>query len=590
MADPIKVLFINFPPHPIGEIEPAFRGKSEIVDVPVIPLGICYLSANLKSRVKNVDVRLIDYAMIMAMRAHEFTSVDEFIKKPGEDLSGDFSPDIIGFSMLFSVCHPLFIIAATELKKVWPNAVMITGGNHATNSVDVITQHPDIDYVAKGECELAFSQFVENFHQRADLNIKGIYSRQHVINKLPMPHAEAVENLDELGFPDWDILDIEAYAATPLKRSRTAANVKESRELSILTTRGCSFSCTFCAVHTTMGKKVRFRSVGHVIEEMKTLWDRYQINLFSIEDDLFTANRKRVLPLLSAMKCLGASIPNFETTFPSALSVNTLFDDVMDALIDAGMKVTNVAIESGSKHVQRNIIKKNCNLDRALEVVKYFRDRGVFTRCYFIGGFPGETKEMLDETREYAKKIKSDWACFGIAAPLRGSEMYDQFVHAGYIKDDIEQWSSAFYSERIFDTPEIGAEEIKDFFYRTNLEVNFLNNPQFLTGKWTDCIEIFENILSGHPYHIFAWYIIMKSYIGLNQLADAAIAERQIFELVKNDERATRLYERYGYMLGDIAIPGFQKNKRETDYFTVPEAPILDEEEMRVKPIMHNVG
>ena len=123
-----------------------------------------------------------------------------------------------------------------------------------------------------------------------------------------------------------------------------------------------------------------------------------------------------------------------------------------------------------------------------------------------------------------------------------------------------------------------------------NLEVNFLNNPQFLTGKWTNCIEIFENILSGHPYHIFAWYIIMKSYIGLNQLADAAIAERQIFELVKNDERATRLYERYGYMLGDIAIPGFQKNKRETDYFTVPEAPILDEEEMRVKPIMHNVG
>ena len=114
----------------------------------------------------------------------------------------------------------------------------------------------------------------------------------------------------------------------------------------------------------------------------------------------------------------GEDVPNFEIQFPNGLSVNTLFADVMDALIDAGMKVTNVAIESGSQYVQRHIIKKNCNLDRALEVIKYFRDRGVMARCLFIGGFPGETRELMRETVDYAKKLRCDWAVFSVAAPV----------------------------------------------------------------------------------------------------------------------------------------------------------------------------
>ena len=527
------------------------------------------------------------------MRAGEFKSLEDLIGKPAKELAESFTPDIIGFSMLFSTCHPLFIVAATELKKIWPEAVMITGGNHGTNSVDVIVEHPNIDFVSKGECELALAEFISNFDRRDEIQVQGIYSRQHVIDKLPMPHAAAVDDLDELGFPDWELLDIEAYVTSPFKRSRTwKGEGSEDREISILTTRGCSFSCTFCAVHTTMGRKVRFRSVEHVIDEMRQLWERYQVNLFLVEDDLFTANRKKVLPLLAAMNKLAEDIPEFETQFPSALSVNTLFDDVMDALIDAGMKVTNVAIESGSKHVQRHIIKKNCNLDRAIEVVNYFRDRGVITRCYFIGGFPGETKEMLNETLEYAKNLNCDWATFGIAAPLRGSEMYDQFIDLGYIKDDMAQWSSAFYQERIFDTPEIGADEIKDFFYRANLEVNFINNPNVLNKKWDHCLQVFTGIVSGYPYHIFGWYVLMKAQAGLGNHDKADEIREKIYDLVDTDERATRLYRKFGFLMKDIQIGAYTFDEDDNGIIDINDldAPILSEDEMRVKPIMHNVG
>ena len=117
---------------------------------------------------------------------------------------------------------------------------------------------------------------------------------------------------------------------------------------------------------------MRFRSVENVMAEIDLLHQKYGVNLFIPEDDLFTANRKKVIPLLQELAKRHETIPGFELQFPNALSVNTLFDDVMDGLIDAGMKVTNIAIESGSNFIQREVIHKNVNLKRAKEVVKYF--------------------------------------------------------------------------------------------------------------------------------------------------------------------------------------------------------------------------
>ena len=590
MTKPVKILFINFPGSPLREIKQALNKKNEIPTSLIIPLGILYLSSNLKSRVENVEIEIIDYAKELAINSEKYSSIEEMIRIPAQELAESFTPDIVGYSMMFSTCHPVFNVAVTELKEIWPESVVIAGGNHATNAADVVMQHPDVDYVARGECELAFPDFVNSFHKHPDINVQGIYSRQHIIKGELTTLAAYAQDLDDLEFPDWELLDMDTYVSTRTGRARKRVEEDaERREISIMTNRGCPFSCTFCAAHTTMGRTMRFRSVDNVIAEMRELNQRYGINLYTPEDDLFTANRKKVIPLLEAIKDFGQDIPNFELQFPNALSVNTLFDDVMDALIDAGMRVTNVAIESGSKYVQRNIIKKNCNLDRALEVIKYFRDRDVIARCYFIGGFPGETREMMQETVEFAKRLRCDWGVFNVAAPVRGTEMYRQFVEAGYIKDDMEVWSSAFFLERIFDTPEIGAEELKDFLYRANLEVNFLNNPNYLDGDWERTITIFREIVSGHPFHIFGWYILMQCYRNLGRTEEADKTRTHISDLIANDERSTKMFQKYGYMLEDLDIPGYDDSWPKGGDVKL-EAPVLGEEEMRVKPLMSNTG
>jgi tetratricopeptide (TPR) repeat protein len=197
---------------------------------------------------------------------------------------------------------------------------------------------------------------------------------------------------------------------------------------------------------------------------------------------------------------------------------------------------------------------------------------------------------MMQETVDYAKKLRCDWAVFNLAAPVRGTEMYRQFVESGYIKDDMEIWSSAFFAERIFDTPEIGAAELKDFLYRANLDVNFLNNPNFLDGNWEKCLTIYREIVSGHPFHLFGWYVLAKCYEALDRLDEAATAREHIVHLIETDERATKMYRKYGYLLSDLYVPGFGAEWPSDDDGVTLKAPVLGERDMRVQPLMANTG
>ncbi len=110
---------------------------------------------------------------------------------------------------------------------------------------------------------------------------------------------------------------------------------------------------------------MRYKSIENVVAEFRLLYERYGVTLFMPEDDLFTANKKRTLALLEAIRALG--IPGFRMQFPVALAVNTLTHEVIDSLIKSGLDVASLAIESGSADTQHRIIKKDVNLDKARE-------------------------------------------------------------------------------------------------------------------------------------------------------------------------------------------------------------------------------
>jgi anaerobic magnesium-protoporphyrin IX monomethyl ester cyclase len=402
--------------------------------------------------------------------------------------------------------------------------------------------------VVRGEAELSFAEFIYQRSRSKKINVEGIYLKDDLTNSTEFRLSDQAADLDMLPFPDWELIDMNTYV-TSLGRQREIGT--EHRTASLITTRGCPFRCTFCSAHTVHGRKMRFRSAKNVIDEIRLLNEKYGVTLFMPEDDLFTADHKRVLELLTAIKNLGIS--GIEVEMPNGLSVNALDSDVVDELISVGMRIFVLAIESGSEYVQKHMIKKNCDLEKARRLVNLLKSRGILVRCYFILGFHTETKGQMQETVNYAKSLGADWCVFNIATPLVGSEMYDQLVEIGCIKDNVDTWSNTVFDRRQFDTPETTAEDLNDFAYRANLDCNFLNNPNKVNGRFEKAVRIYRDVVSRYPFHVIAWYCIMECYRGLGDEGKAKRVEMHLRKLIQSDKRAAEMFAKYGDMIGPFA-------------------------------------
>lgn len=567
-----NVLFVNFPTIPYSRLLDYFSGGTlDEVQLHGEPLGILHLSSYLKKFGQVLNVGLLDYSIAL-LQSKKYTNLKEFIHQVAKkDVT--FVPDIIACSINFTTSHPFMIDTIKHLKSIWPNSVVIVGGNHATNTTSKLLEFPFIDYVARGEAEVAFTEFVNALDEERHISIKGIYSRQDLINykkDKPIPkwiigdgtlssqnsdhlldRCESIDNLDNLPFPDWDLIDMETYATEP-GRAAYIGVAANKRKASLFTSRGCPFRCTFCATHTTFTRLLRYHSPDYICQQIITLNKNYGITLFIIEDDLFTGNKTEVLKMLKAFKNL--KIPNFELQFPNALSNNTLNEEVVDALYDAGMYSTEIAIESGSPYVQKNIIHKNVVLDNVKYWVDYMHSKNIIVKCLFILGFPNETKEQMLESIEFAKTLKSDWCIFSIATPLVGTEMYEEFIQKGVITDEIDFLAKTDFRKRIFDTPEISANELNELQYRANLDVNFINNPNLIDGNYKKALDLYDDVLRKYPWHIIALCCKKRCLEKMGQVENANQIMNDIQQFIKTNKRAQSMLLKYWDLMPELKI------------------------------------
>lgn len=538
----LNILFVNMPSLPLADFEASFSNKGLRLQSVSMPLGIMYISSYLKKNGNYGRIGLLDYVLSLR-KLLNYEDIDDFMKSVAEQ-EVEFVPDVIAFSLNFSASYHFFLRSLNILSRMWPKAMIVVGGVHATNSIRTLLELPEVNYVVRGEGEISFIELVNQLSLSKKIDIKGVYSKDKFLNSTELELCDWAVDLDELPFPDWELIDMNTYMIAPGRQKEMGV---KHRMASLITTRGCPGICTFCSSHTVHGRKMRFRSIKNIINEIKLLHEKYGIVLFMPEDDLFTVGKERIQLLLKGIRAL--EIPGIEIQTPAALSVNTLDEEIIDDLIGAGMKIAVLAIESGSKYVQNHIIKKNCNLDKAKQLVDIIKNKGIMVRCYFIFGFPGETKGQMQETVDYAKSLGADWCVFNIATPLVGSEMYDQFINLGVIKDNEESWLNTVFDSRQFDTPEITARELNDFVYRANLECNFLNNPNKVGGQFKKAILIYQDIVLRYPFHIIAWHCLMECYKGLGDNVKVEQIKGTVENLIKTDKRAEDMFIKYGDLM-----------------------------------------
>jgi len=538
----LNVLLINSFCMPLNSLESLLiEGADLYIPIFSLPMGIMSLAAYARHKHPEYRCKIIDFNkelhIFCSNPSRNKITVQDFILSIMDRCY--FEPDVVGVSVNFSTGHASSLLTANVSKQKWPNATTVFGGVHATNFSHQIIKSPSVDYVIRGSAEESFCQLLNVLlaHEQP-AKIAGVVQSERDVQTI----CEPVHNLDELPMLAYDLVDLEYYFQHD---SRALLRTKATRAIPYQFSRGCCFRCTFCASHTVHGRRVLLKSNEVVINELKFLKNRYQINTIVVEDDLFGIDKPSFYALCDQLE---EHQINLKFTFPNALSVAVLDEPMIDRLVEMGMESAILAIESGSSYVQKHLIKKNCDLDKAIRLSRYFRKKGIPVMAYFILGFPRETVEFMQETVAFAKRMELDWAYFLRAYPLMGSEMCDELLRTGVLNEEklIEIMNTADVSKRAYDTPEISAGDLEALAYDANIDINFFDNFNMLSGNYDRAIHKLSNVIRNYPFHIVALACRAKCYYEKGAFPSAQCDLEALDEKVRTHREATRLHALYG--------------------------------------------
>ncbi len=493
-----------------------------------LPLGPISMSAYLKKHY-DVDVRLIDFNV-------EINHLDEFLYINFYDCCHDlieklnFIPDFVGVSSLFSPSFSNFIDCGRAAKKIFPEAIVLGGGNIPTNSYDHIYNELNctfFDGLCFGEGEKPLLGLFAASDPLEYLNTSDSWITKNKIDKgaaLFVPKHDFIEELDEIPFYDYDLCDIEKHSINPVTSSYH--NVDDKTGFHIMTSRGCPYLCTFCASHRTHGRKMRFHSVQRVNEDLHRLKNQYGATTVVFQDDHLMGDKERVYEILKIVGDL-----KLQALFQNGLTLYALDRKMLEAFYAAGVRNLVLPVESGSEKVLREQMKKPLKFRISERVARDCREIGIYTNTNILIGMPGETKEDIEEARINLRKIETNWFNIVCASPIVGSEMHALAKEKKYIKIDT---LGADFREAAIETEDFTSEYIQDMQYLMNLELNFVHNTDVRLKEYGLAIKAFQNVIRIKPDHAFAHYYTAQCYKGLDNLVECERSMLAYFDYVSN--------------------------------------------------------
>ncbi|MFX1284399.1 MAG: B12-binding domain-containing radical SAM protein [Promethearchaeota archaeon] len=399
----MKILFL-VPPTKQKEVT---KYQLAFLNFTAPPLGLGYIAAVLEengfSKVRILDCSVLEYSP---------QTYRKYLKQ--------YNPDIVGIQTLTPNLYNALNSAQIAKKEGVP--IVALGGYHPTAMPTESLQlsHGNVDVVFRGEAEYSMLEFVQNIDKGRDwTQIKGIsyFNKDNqVIHNKPAP---PIKNLDDLPLPARHLLPMDKYRIFGSSFPAT----------SVITSRGCPFSCDFCSVSAFYGAKWRPRSPEKIAEEIRFLRETMDIKATAFVDDLFFISKKRVRRLVSAL----SKIKDIYWGATTRADVGEL--ELLTLMRKAGCRLVFVGVESGSQTILDQIRKRTT----INQVERYFdnaKKAHMDTLASLSFGFPGETKQTIINTVTWViNRLDPELALFTLATPYPGTEFYQKMLNKGMIKE-----------------------------------------------------------------------------------------------------------------------------------------------------------
>lgn len=347
----------------------------------------------------------------------ERISLDVFYSKIKQ-----FNPDIVVLEVS-TISIDYDIKVAKDIKDMLDSVKIVFCGLHALMyNKEFLEKYPFIDFVMQGEYEYILLDLVNHLKEDKDLkDVFGIIYRDKNGNIQVNERRPPIENLDEIPWPARHFLPKDGYEDIP--------GILPKPTAVMWSTRGCPYSCIFCAWPQIMysSNRYRVRDPIDVVNEMEHLIKKCGYKSAYFDDDIFNIGKKRVLKICEEIVKRELNIP-----WAVMARADTSDKETLEAMANAGLKLIKLGVESANQTIIDNA-QKNLKLEDVIESVKIIKNLGIKLHLTFMFGLPGETKKTIRKTIKLAKSLDPDTLQFSIATPFPGSKYYDMLDKKSFI-------------------------------------------------------------------------------------------------------------------------------------------------------------
>ncbi len=474
-----KVLLIN------PSYEPSYGGTKVGIINPIHPtLGLATIAATAVQRGHKVEI------LDLSWRPYDHELIRAKVLEA--------KPDIIGVTATTPLMNQLRDISVL-VKDISGDIAVVGGGPHVSALPVESMNESMLDAVFVGEADYSFADYCD---ASDPAKVTGIYYRRNG-EIVGTGLRQLVADLDDLPEPAWELYDTNDYhrISRILVRARPVTIAEFSR--------GCVFTCDFCASKNTAGLGYRKKSPERCAEEVRAM-RKLGFREFWLADDIFTSDQQWATEVSEAIARAGTGML---WTCHNGIRVESADDEMFRAMREAGCYRVNFGFESGNDEILKSFGKGGrATVEQGRIAVDKARNAGMDTCGSMLLGLSGDSEETMMDTIEFARQLPLDMMKFGVTIAFPGTAMFQAYVERGLVKT--YNWDSYFFytDESLFAHHNLTFETIRqymDIAYKRAI----LYNPSFalrrlLRGFRTG--EFFWDV-----YHALKYFMLPASRSAL---------------------------------------------------------------------------
>lgn len=348
-------------------------------------------------------------------------------------------PGVVGITNPFSSQAHNTARTAALVKEIDSRIVTVVGGPHASARPEDFLSTGNVDYVVLREGERPMTGILQCLDSGKDAKDVPQVEYRDGEWTVQNERCEFIEDLDELPFPAFHLIDLERYFEIFGQGYTSRPYMKTNRAVPVITSRGCPFQCCFCSIHLHMGHKWRHHSPEYVLRYLKYLRGKYDVRHVSFEDDNLTLNNERFEKILDGI--IGENL-NVTWDTPNGVRADRLDENLIRKAKRSGCKRLVIGVESGDQDVLNTIVNKKLKLENVVKAAALCKKVSLDLHAFFMVGLVGETKQNIQNTFNFAYMLARRYnvaPAFTIACPLIGTPFYETAKKKGYFTKEPDE-------------------------------------------------------------------------------------------------------------------------------------------------------